>query len=176
MSQLDVVWAGVLLVPDLVWHIATIAGLVGLVVAMLVRFIPFLGFYKLPIQIISLLALLAGVFMQGGMDCRNAGKQQNTAFREAEKKAEVVTQQVDEEVKKQDVKVEIRTQTQIKYIEKLVSTDPLTIKETITKDLAPEERNRLQQQIADLQKNVKECPIPSIVIEEMNKAAKGDKK
>jgi hypothetical protein len=78
--------------------------------------------------------------------------------------------------------VKERGAAQIQYIDRIVQGD--TIKETIVKDMTPEQRAEFEKKVAELQTSIQNCPVPKIVVEEHNKAAvkaindaaKGDKK
>lgn len=191
MEQLQWMFSLLYLLPDWVWHLTVLAGIVGLAISLLIRFIPFIGVYKLPLQIISLILLLLGAYLEGGMDCRNAGKVQNEAFRQAEEKGQQATAVIDNEVKDKNTQIAANTEKQIEYVDRIktvVKNVPgPKIVETLVKDMSPEERakyeakskeekDKYEKQILELQQNLQNCPIPSLIIEEMNKAAKGDKK
>lgn len=57
-------------VPDavLIWIINAIliAGLAGTLVSFFIKFIPFVSQYKLPIQVVGIILLVAGVYLRGG--------------------------------------------------------------------------------------------------------------
>jgi hypothetical protein len=191
MEQLSWMFSFLFLVPDIVWHITVAAGIVGLLISIFIRFIPFLGLYKFPIQIISMLALLAGTYMEGGMDCRNAGKEQDEKFRAAENKAKEANDKLQAAMQSRSDQIATQTDQQVKYIDRVktvVQTVPgEKILETVVKDMSPEERAKyeakskeekeeFERQLKLLQNNLKNCPVPVIILEEMNKAAKGDAK
>lgn len=53
--------------PFWFFHLITLAGVIGLVVGFALGFIPFINKYKLPIQIFSILLLVAGIYMEGAI-------------------------------------------------------------------------------------------------------------
>jgi len=53
--------------PEAVVHLIFLAGIVGTIAGFVLGFIPFVSKYKLPIQIISLLLLSLGVYLEGGL-------------------------------------------------------------------------------------------------------------
>ena len=53
--------------PEFVVHLIFLAGVVGTIAGFVLGFIPFVSKYKLPIQIISLLLLSLGVYLEGGL-------------------------------------------------------------------------------------------------------------
>lgn len=53
--------------PDTVIHLAVIAGILGIVAGFFLGFIPFVGQYKLPIQVISIAVLAFALYLEGGL-------------------------------------------------------------------------------------------------------------
>lgn len=53
--------------PDWVFHSITLAGIVGIIAGFLLAFIPLINRYKFPIQVISMILLTFGIFMEGAM-------------------------------------------------------------------------------------------------------------
>ena len=53
--------------PEFIVHLIFLAGVVGTIAGFVLGFIPFVSKYKLPIQIISLLLLSLGVYLEGGL-------------------------------------------------------------------------------------------------------------
>jgi hypothetical protein len=53
--------------PEFVVHLIFLAGVVGTIAGFVLGFIPFVSKYKFPIQIISLLLLSLGVYLEGGL-------------------------------------------------------------------------------------------------------------
>ena len=91
------------ILPDWVFHAITLAGVVGIVAGFLLSFIPLVNKYKLPIQILSMLLLAFGVFMEGAI------------LNEQSWKLKVA------EVEKQLAEAEAKSQKEnVKLVEKLV--------------------------------------------------------
>jgi hypothetical protein len=65
----QVSWA-LSLIPDsfLIWIVNTmlLVGIVGTIAGFFIKFIPFVNTYRLPVQIISIIILTAGVWLKGG--------------------------------------------------------------------------------------------------------------
>lgn len=59
-------------VPELVIHLILALGLVGLFIAAFIQKIPFVNQYKLPIQIVSLLLALSGVYLEGALSYKQS--------------------------------------------------------------------------------------------------------
>lgn len=53
--------------PFWFFHLVTLAGIIGLVVGFALGMIPFISKYKLPIQLISILLLVGGIYMEGAI-------------------------------------------------------------------------------------------------------------
>ena len=53
--------------PDYVTHTIFVIGVLGTIVGFVLGFIPLVNRYKLPIQIISILILSFGLFLEGGL-------------------------------------------------------------------------------------------------------------
>ena len=59
-------------VPDFVIHLMVIAGVLGIIASWFFGFIPLISQYKLPIQIISILVLILGIWTEGANSNNNA--------------------------------------------------------------------------------------------------------
>jgi hypothetical protein len=53
--------------PDFIFHLIVIAGILGVVASFVCGFIPFVSNYKLPIQVASIIALVFGIYFEGGI-------------------------------------------------------------------------------------------------------------
>ncbi|NBS80164.1 hypothetical protein EBS57_10330, partial [bacterium] len=91
------------------------------------------------------------------------------ALAEAEKKATQKNVEIQEKIVYKDRVVKERGAAQIQYIDRIVQGE--TIKETITKDMTPEQRAEYEKKVVELQAAIKNCPVPKIIVEEHNKAA-----
>jgi energy-coupling factor transporter transmembrane protein EcfT len=58
--------------PDWLFHIVVIVGILGVVASFFFSFIPFISQYKLPIQVISIIILIFGVFFEGAISNNNS--------------------------------------------------------------------------------------------------------
>lgn len=141
------------LIPDslLIWfiNILLIAGVAGTVAGFFIKFIPFVNQYRFPIQIISIIALVAGVYFKGGYATEIAWRDKIKA---AEERAAIA------EKKTQETNVKIET----KIIEKIkiVKDTQYVIQEKIIKE----------KEIID-----KDCRVPQVAIDIHNDAAKNRK-
>jgi len=58
--------------PDFVIHLMVIAGVLGIIASWFFGFMPFISQYKLPIQIISIIVLVLGIWTEGANSNNNA--------------------------------------------------------------------------------------------------------
>lgn len=85
--------------PDWVFHLLLIAGLLGIAASFILKFIPFIAQYKLPIQAGSVLAIVVAVWFEGGIS--NEAKWQarvhelEAKVAEAEKQSAITNGQID---------------------------------------------------------------------------------
>lgn len=55
------------ILPDWIFHLILVAGLAGLGASFVLKFIPFVSQYKLPIQVASGILIALGVYMEGAI-------------------------------------------------------------------------------------------------------------
>lgn len=108
--------------PDWVFHSIALAGVVGIIAGFLLSFIPLVNKYKLPIQIISIVLLTFGIFMEGAIlneqvwKLRVAEVEAKLAQAEAES-AKENTKIVEKIVVKKEI-IKTRGKDIVKYIDK----------------------------------------------------------
>lgn len=95
--------------PEFFIHLILIAGLVGTIAGFVLGFIPFISKYKLPIQIISLLVLSLGIYLEGGLS-----EKQKWELRVKEMEAKVAAAQA--ESNKVNTEIVERVVTEKEYI------------------------------------------------------------
>ena len=54
--------------PDYAIHVLLSIGIIGVILGFVLGFIPFVGKYKLPIQIISIFILTLALYLEGGLE------------------------------------------------------------------------------------------------------------
>jgi hypothetical protein len=170
--------------PDWFWGLVLVVGISATLAAWVLRMIPFVKTYSLPLNVAGVLLTLAGVYYQGVIANEEKWLQRidelEEAVKEAEAKAKTTNVEIQKEIVYQDRVIKEKGDKQIQYIDRIVKGD--TIKETVMQDMTPEQRAAYEKQVAELQTAIKNCPVPKIVIEEHNKAAinptpaKGEKK
>ena len=84
--------------PDFVTHTIFFVGVVGTVAGFVLGFIPFIKLYQLPIQIISILLLSLGLYLEGGLADQAIWQLKVKDLEAKIAKAEVESQKVTTEV------------------------------------------------------------------------------
>ena len=92
--------------PFWVFHLTVLVGLAGLAASLVLKFIPFISTYQLPIQVASIAVLVFGVYMEGGI-----ATQEKWEAKVAEVKLEMA--------KKETASAEVTTKVVTKYINKV---------------------------------------------------------
>jgi uncharacterized membrane protein len=130
------------LIPDsvLFWfiNIILLVGLVGLVSSYFAKLIPFVTQYRIPVQVISILLLIAGVYLKGGYGIEMAWRDK---LRVAEEKARVAEQQAIEANNKINTKIVEKVKVvkentvvyrdRIKEVEKIIDKECKVVPEAI---------------------------------------------
>lgn len=159
------------LLPDWFWTLVLIAGVLAILAAWVLKFIPFVSTYRLPIQVGGILALLVGVYFQGVISNEEKWqarvKELELQVAKAEAQAKDTTVKIEEKIVYKDRVIKERAKTQIEYIDRIVKGDTVTI----TKDMSEAERSEFKKKQEELERAIKMCPVPQLVIEEINKAA-----
>jgi uncharacterized membrane protein (DUF106 family) len=158
MSQ--IIWM-LSFIPDWVWTLVLISGIVGTLATWLLKFIPFVSTYRLPIQVASIIALIVGVYFQGVT--ANEAKWQD-------KIADLQKQIIEAETKSKETNVVVQ--------EKIVT------KTKIIKEKGQDIVNYVDREVVkkeEIIKYIEQCPVPKEIIDlhnqatELNKAAEGKK-
>ena len=158
MSQ--IIWM-LSLIPDWFWTLVLISGIVGTLATWVLKFIPFVSTYRLPIQVASIIALVVGVYFQGVI--ANEAKWQD-------KIADLQKQIVEAETKSKETNVVVQ--------EKIVT------KTKIIKEKGQDIVNYIDREVVkkeEIIKYIEQCPVPKEIIDlhnqatDLNKAAEGKK-
>ena len=137
--------------PNWIFHAILLAGVLGLIASLVLKFIPFINTYKLPVQVLSILLIVTGVWFEGAIsnqaewEARVAEMQVKVA--EAEAKSSEANVQIVTKVVKKTKLVHERGDAIISYIDREVVKNNEVIK------------------------FVENCPIPDIIIKTHNAAA-----
>lgn len=140
------------ILPDAAIHIIFGLGILGTIAGFVLGFIPFIKAYRLAIQVIGLIVLVFGVYLEGGLadykewELKVAEMQAKLA--QAETKSSEKNIEIQEKIVEKTKIVREKGRDIIKYVDREVIKDNEVIK------------------------YVEQCPnVPAIVIEQMNKAA-----
>lgn len=138
--------------PEWVFHLIFSIGLIGVIAGFFLGFIPFVRQYKLSIQIVGLLTLVLGVYLEGGLadykEWEAKVKEIEAKLAVAEEKAKNTNVQIQEKVVEKTKVIREKGKDIVKYIDREVVKDNEVIK------------------------YVEICPsIPASIIEQHNKAA-----
>ena len=110
--------------PEFVVHLIFLAGIVGTIAGFVLGFIPFVSKYKLPIQIISLLLLSLGVYLEGGLAEKAKWelrvKEMEAKVAEAQAKAAETNIQIVEKVVTEKEYIRLKGQKVTEYIDREV--------------------------------------------------------
>jgi len=137
--------------PDWIFHAILVAGILGLLASFILKVIPVISTYRLPIQAAAILLIVVGVWFEGAMS--------NQAEWEA-KVAEMQVKVAEAEAKSQETNVQIITKT-VKKLE-LVRTKGEDIINYVDREVVKDK---------EVIKFVENCPIPQIIINTHNAAA-----
>jgi hypothetical protein len=141
------------LIPDsvLLWfiNILLIVGFVGTIAGFFIKFIPFVNQYRLPVQIISVVLLVAGVYFKGGYATEMAWRDKVKA---AEDRAAIAEKKASET----NIKIETKIVEKIKVVKEV---------QVVNRDRIVKEKEYID----------KECKVPQIAVDIHNDAAKNRK-
>ena len=143
------------ILPDAAIHIIFGLGILGTIAGFVLGFIPFIRTYKLPIQIISLLTLVLGVYLEGGLadykEWELKVKEMEAKVAQAEAKSANVNTEIQEKVVEKTKVIREKGRDIIKYVDK----------EIVKKE--------------EIIKYVENCPVPKDIIDIHNQAAELNK-
>ncbi len=163
------------LLPDWFWTLVLITGVLAVIAAWVLKFIPFVSTYRLPIQVGGVLALLIGVYFQGVIaneaKWEARVKELEAKLAVAEEESKKTNTVVQEKIVKQKEYIKGKTETITKYVDRFVDRE-------VIKEIQGPERVRVEEIV----KYVESCPVPKELIDlhnqatQLNKAAEGAKK
>jgi hypothetical protein len=162
------------ILPEAAIHTIFGLGVLGTIAGFVLGFIPFVKAYKLAIQVISLLVLVLGVYLEGGLADY---KEWELKVKEMEAKvAQAETQSANKNVEIQEKIVETTKIVREKGRDIIKYVDRWNTKEVV-KEVEGPERIRREEVI----KYIENCPVPKEMINihnqatELNKAAEAKK-
>ncbi len=108
--------------PTWVFHLVLIAGIGGLLASKVLTFVPMVSAYKLPLQVISAVLLVAGLYIEGGIANQEKWelrvKEMEAKVAKAEAESAKENTKIVEKVVKQLEVVRVRGDDIIKYVDK----------------------------------------------------------
>ena len=149
------------ILPDAAIHIIFGLGILGTIAGFVLGFIPFIKTYRLAIQIISLVVLVFGVYLEGGL-----ADYKEWELRVKEMEAKVAKAEAESANKNVEIQEKIVTKT------KVIREKGKDIIKYIDKEVVKKE---------EVIKYVENCPVPKEIIDlhnqatELNKAAEAKK-
>jgi flagellar biosynthesis component FlhA len=162
------------ILPEAAIHIIFGLGILGTVTGFVLGFVPFVKAYKLAIQIISILLLVLGVYLEGGLadnkEWQLKVKEMEAKLAQAETKASEKNIEVQEKVVEKTKVIREKGKDIIKYVDRWNTKE-------IIKEVEGPERIRTEEVI----KYIENCPVPKEFIDlhnqatELNKAAETKK-
>lgn len=157
--------------PEWVFHLITLLGIAGIVGSFFLGMVPLISKYKLPLQVISIVLLVGGIYMEGAMSNEEKWqllvKEMEVKVKEAEVKSTLANQQLEESLTQKTSVIREKGKIRVEYINRLVEGRTVEI----VKDMSAEERAIFEKKQKELLDSIKNCPVPRIIVEEHNKAA-----
>jgi hypothetical protein len=155
--------------PDWFFHLITLLGVGGVIGSFFLGMVPFISQYKLPIQVISIVLLIGGIYMEGAMSNEEKWqlmvKEMEAKVKEAEVKSMEVNQALEATILEKTSVIKEKGKTRVEYINRLVEGRTVEI----VKDMSAEEKQAFMIKQKELQDALKNCPVPRIIVEEHNK-------
>jgi hypothetical protein len=143
------------LIPDIFWTLVLWAGVLSIVASYLLGKIPFVQQYKIPLRVGGVVAVLIGVYFYGVI--ANEAKWQ-ARIKELEEQVKVA------EARSTDSNTVVKTEV----VEKVK-----IIKQKAEKQIEFVDREIVKNN--EVIKYVENCPVPKVIIDQINEAAKGVK-
>lgn len=163
------------ILPEAAIHIIFGLGILGTIAGFVLGFIPFVKTYKLAIQVISLLVLVLGVYLEGGLadykEWELKVKEMEAKIAQAETKSSEKNVEIQEKIVEKTKIVKEKGRDIIKYVDKWNTKE-------IIKEVEGPERIKREEVI----KYIENCPVPKEMIDihnqaaTLNKATEGEKK
>jgi hypothetical protein len=116
--------------PDVFWHLLTVGGIVAIVAAFVLKRIPFVSQYNSPLKLCGVIALLVGIWFEGGIaneakwQAKVSEMEAQVAKSEAESKdANAALAKKSKEKVKVVREVQVVIKERIKTVEKRIDAD-----------------------------------------------------
>lgn len=150
--------------PEWVFHLIFGVGILATVAGFIIGVLPALKQYKLAIQVVGVLILTLGVYLEGGLadykEWEARVKELEAKAAVAEEKAKTANAQLEGKIADANKDAKQKGDTIIKYVNKYRDREVL-------KEIPGPERVRVEEVI----KYVENCPVPKELLDLHNKAA-----
>ena len=163
------------ILPDAAIHIIFGLGILGTLAGFVLGFIPFIKTYQFAIQICSIIVLVFGVYLEGGLadykEWELKVKEMEAKVAQAEAKSSEKNVEIQEKIVEKTMIVKEKGRDIIKYIDKWNTKE-------VIKEVEGPERIKREEVI----KYIENCPVPKEIIDihnqaaTLNKATEGEKK
>ena len=158
------------ILPDAAIHLIFILGILGTIAGFVLGFIPFVKTYQFAIQICSIVVLVFGVYLEGGLaenkEWELKVKEMEAKVAQAEAQSANKNTEIQEKVVEKTKVIREKGRDIIKYVDKWNTKE-------VIKEVEGPERIRREEVI----KYIENCPVPKEMINihnqatELNKAA-----
>lgn len=106
--------------PDWIFHLIVTAGVLGLIASFILKFIPFVSQYRIPIQAGAIIALVVGIWFEGGISNNNAWlarvKEMEAKVAAAELKSAETNLKLTEQLNKKEKVLKEKNDALVKYV------------------------------------------------------------
>lgn len=167
------------MLPGALIHSLWILAILVVIASMFLKKLPFISKYWIPLRVSGMTLLLFMTYVEGAYHINNKwiekGKELQEKIAEAEAKAVKENVVIEEKIVEKTKVIKEKGDTVVQYVDRVVKGDT----QVIEKDMSDEERKKFQDQVAALQDNLKNCPLPQIIVDMHNNAVnigKGEKK
>ena len=169
-------------IPTWFWSFTLALGVAAIAAAWFLSKIPLVTANRFAVQAIGIALTVISIWFLGAASneqkWENRVKELEEQVAVAESKGKQVTVEVQEKIVEKTKVIKEKGEVITKYVDKLIQ-GPEVVKE-ITKDLSEDQKKKLETEIEELKRVVKECPVPAVILNMHNEAAKspatGDKK
>lgn len=167
------------MLPGALIHSLWILAILAVIASMFLKKIPLISKYWIPLRVSGMTLLLFMTYVEGAYHINNKwiekGKELQEKIAEAETKAVKENVVIEERIVEKTKVIKEKGDTVVQYVDRVVKGDT----QVIEKDMSDEERKKFQEQVTALQDNLKNCPLPQIIVDMHNNAVnigKGEKK
>ncbi|NBW56836.1 hypothetical protein EBR43_03435 [bacterium] len=162
-------------IPTWFWAFTLALGVSAIAAAWFLSKIPLVTANRFAVQGVGIALTVISIWFLGAASneqkWENRVKELEQQVAEAESKGKQVTTEIQEKIVEKTKIVREKGEIITKFVDKIIQ-GPEVVKE-ITKDLSPEQKKKLEDEIEELKRSLKECPVPAVILNMHNEAAKG---